>query len=83
MRRRELQLEVLGARAEQLEREREERVQALVAEERARIARELRDVVAHSVSVMVVQAQAGRPQRGAPPRLSGQPRLAVDLGASP
>jgi signal transduction histidine kinase len=59
MRRRERLVELLGDRAKQLEREREERVRALVAEERAQIARELHDVVAHSVSVMVIQAQAG------------------------
>ena len=43
-----------------LEREREERARAAVAEERARISRELHDVVAHSVSVIVVQAQAAQ-----------------------
>jgi signal transduction histidine kinase len=59
MRRRQQLVELLGDRAEQLEREREERVRAMVADERGRIARELHDVVAHSVSVMVVQAQAG------------------------
>jgi signal transduction histidine kinase len=59
MRRRQQLVELLGDRAQQLEREREERVRAMVAEERGRIARELHDVVAHSVSVMVVQAQAG------------------------
>ena len=47
-------------RADQLERTQAEVARRAVAEERLRIARELHDVVAHSMSVVAVQAGTGR-----------------------
>ena len=55
----------LEERATVLELDRSEHARLAIAEERARIARELHDVVAHSVSVMVVQAGAERLALGA------------------
>jgi hypothetical protein len=54
------EVDAVRERAVRLEREREERAREAVAEERARLARELHDVVGHSVSVMTVQASAVR-----------------------
>jgi signal transduction histidine kinase len=50
----------LEERAAALERDREANVRAAAADERARIARELHDVVAHTLGVIVVQAGAER-----------------------
>ena len=54
------QTEAAEGRARQAEQEREAMAHIAVAEERARIARELHDIVAHSLSVMVLQAGAVR-----------------------
>jgi signal transduction histidine kinase len=62
-----LALQQRGARAEaaeqratRLARDREEATRAAIADERARIARELHDVLGHSLSVMTIQASAVR-----------------------
>ncbi|MEU8247598.1 sensor histidine kinase [Nonomuraea sp. NPDC048916] len=67
-------LEGLEERAERAEHERDQQARMAAAAERTRIARELHDVVAHNVSVMVVQAD------GAGYAIDGDPeeaRLAV------
>ncbi|WP_345632930.1 sensor histidine kinase, partial [Rugosimonospora acidiphila] len=51
--------EALADRAVELERGREADAARAAAEERNRIARDMHDVLAHAVSVMVVQAEAG------------------------
>ena len=54
------QVQAAEVRATQAERERDAATRIAVAEERARIARELHDIVAHAVSVMVLQVGAVR-----------------------
>ena len=60
LRERAEQAEAAEQRAEHAERERESAARVAVAEERSRIARELHDIVAHAVSVMVLQVGAVR-----------------------
>lgn len=60
LRERAEQTQAAEQRAARAERERESAARLAVAEERARIARELHDVVAHAVSVMVLQVGAVR-----------------------
>jgi signal transduction histidine kinase len=60
LRERSEQAEAAEVRAAVAERERDAAARIAVAEERARIARELHDIVAHAVSVMVLQVGAVR-----------------------
>jgi signal transduction histidine kinase len=76
VRQRDVHAQVADERSAALVREREANARAASAEERARIARELHDVLSHSVSVMVVQAGAERMALG-----SGKPVTAEALEA--
>src|ERR687888_1444203 len=68
LRERQALVELLRERSARLERDRERDIADAALEERARIARELHDVIAHSVSLMVVQASAERRLLGADQR---------------
>lgn len=74
-------LQELELRAERAEREREERARQAVGEERARIARELHDIVAHQMAVMTVQAEgAARLAGDADPRVAGALKTIRETG---
>lgn len=68
----------LREKAERLEAERAQRAAAAAEEERARIAGELHDVVAHALSAMVVQASGARRLAERDPARAGDAFLAVE-----
>jgi signal transduction histidine kinase len=69
---------VMGERGWLLERERESAARTAVAAERDRIARELHDIVSHTVSLMVVQASAAREVLGTMPDEAAAALCAVE-----
>ncbi len=78
VRTRRLYLAELEDRADRLERANTAELRAALAEERARMARELHDVVAHHVSVMTVQAAAARRMIDRSPERSVEAMQAVE-----
>ncbi len=81
LRARQERLQAAQARAQQLEAEREERARRAVTEERLRIARELHDVVAHSMSVIAVQAGVAHHVIDSRPELARQALATVETNS--
>jgi signal transduction histidine kinase len=78
LRRRERRAAELEEQAARLEREREEAERAAVSGERRRIARELHDVISHSITLMTVQAGAARLLLTEDPERAWEPVLSVE-----
>lgn len=77
LRQQRLRAQALERLAVHLDREREESARAAVTEERARIARELHDEVAHAMSVIAVQADAAEGALAHDPALVAPPLVAI------
>jgi signal transduction histidine kinase len=73
LRTRRLYIAELTERATRAEQAREEQARAAAVNERARIARELHDAVAHGVTVMVVQAEAAEEMLAGDPERARRP----------
>jgi signal transduction histidine kinase len=74
LRERAAHLAAAMSRADRLEQEKQREAEAAVTRERTRLARELHDVVSHSISVIAIQAQAVRRRLG-----EDRPEEAADL----
>lgn len=74
-------LQAIIDRAHQLARERDQLAQLAVAEERSRIAREIHDIVAHSVSVMIALSEgAARAVEQAPSEAANAMQRSAETG---
>jgi signal transduction histidine kinase len=78
MRHRRHETDELHTRAEIAEREGAEQAARAVADERARIARELHDLVAHSMGMIVIQSQAAQRSLDARPDLAQQALTSIE-----
>jgi signal transduction histidine kinase len=72
-------LRALTERAAQLERERDQQAMIAVAAERTRIAREMHDVVAHSLAVMVTLSEGAARKQAAEPQRAGEAMRQVSV----
>jgi signal transduction histidine kinase len=72
----------LRRQSERRLRREKEAAEAAIGEERARIARELHDVVAHAISVIVLQARGGRKQLSSAPDQTRDALDAIEVTAS-
>ncbi len=71
----------LAARTEELERQRESHARAVLLVERGRIAREIHDVIAHTISLMGIQAAAAEHVLDKSPERAREPLRAIQQQA--